>query len=117
MFSVKTPVVWAASTTSVAMPSPRVGLGSVAVGAYRTPRAVMLAPPLLVTLPPSVTDVGATLVAVGLVTVGATGSWTTPRKTVFVAAVARTIGVGLRLTPSSTMLTSEFALELVVVAN
>ena len=50
---------------------PICGLLLVAVGAYTTPRAVTVAPPSLVTLPPSVAVDAATLALVGDVTVGA----------------------------------------------
>jgi len=62
---------------------PICGLALVEVMEKTTPRAVMAAPPSLVTLPPSVADVEVMLVTVGVVTVGAVAAriWNAPMST------------------------------------
>ena len=72
--SVKTPVVVAESSTSVTPVPPIIGLALAVVSAYRTPRLVSEAPPVLVTSPPSVAVDEVMLVSVGVVTVGVVAS-------------------------------------------
>ena len=57
------------------------GLAFVAVIEKTTPRAVMIANPSVVTLPPSVAEVEVIAVAVGLVTLGATAPVSSMAKT------------------------------------
>src|SRR5579885_2613724 len=81
------------SKTTWALPSLSVGLGSLAVGAYSTPRWVMGAPPVLLTVPPRTADVAMSDVAVGLVTVGTIG--------IVAAMMATWTGAPTLLTPST----------------